>query len=244
MSALRVCTVYPDLLGTYGDGGNGEIVTKRALWRGSEAELLLARSDESLPEAEIYCIGGGEDGPQVLAAQRLIDDGELTRAVKRGAVILAVCAGFQILGTTFPDASGAAREGLGLLDMTTRKGEGPRAVGELVAECTSRDEGGLGLGLLSGFENHGGVSLLESGVTPLARVLPGRGVGNRPGDGVEGAISGRIIGTYLHGPLLARNPELADQLLRWAMGQEELSPLDDTVAVALREERIASFRTR
>ena len=134
---LRVVVVYPDLLGTYGDGGNGLILTRRAQWRGIEAELAQASSDAPLPEADIYCLGGGEDGPQVRAARALIDDRTLVRRVDAGAVVLAVCAGYQIVGTTFPGADGTPHEGVGLLGLTTSKGVGSRAVGEVTAEVTA-----------------------------------------------------------------------------------------------------------
>ncbi len=104
---MRIAVVYPDLLGTYGDGGNGLILARRAQWRGIEAELLQAPSDAPLPEADIYCLGGGEDGPQVRAARSLIEDGVLRRRAAEGAVILAVCAGYQIVGQSFPGADGA-----------------------------------------------------------------------------------------------------------------------------------------
>ena len=125
--------VYPDLLGTYGDGGNGLILARRARWRGIDTELVQASSDRPLPEADLYTIGGGEDGPQVRAATSLAEDGTLARRVEEGAVVLGVCAGFQLLGRSFPDATDRPHEGLGLLDLTTRKGTGVRAVGELVA---------------------------------------------------------------------------------------------------------------
>src|SRR3984957_2551178 len=118
---LRIAVVYPDLLGTYGDGGNGLVLARRAEWRGYEVTLLQAASDNPLPEADLYCLGGGEDGPQVRAARSLIDDGMLVRRVAEGAVVLAVCAGFQIAGGTFPGAEGDPHEGLGLLPVTTAK---------------------------------------------------------------------------------------------------------------------------
>jgi CobQ-like glutamine amidotransferase family enzyme len=99
--ALRIAVVYPDLLGTYGDGGNGQILARRAEWRGRAAELLQATSDRPLPDADVYCLGGGEDGPQVRAARTLMDDGTLARRVGEGAVVLAVCAGFQVVGRSF-----------------------------------------------------------------------------------------------------------------------------------------------
>ena len=134
--ALTIAVVYPDLLGTYGDGGNALVLTRRATWRGIDAELVQADSGSPLPGADIYCLGGGEDGPQVRAAEALVADGELHRAVDRGAVVLGVCAGFQLLGHSFPDSVDRPHPGLGLLDVTTRKGTGSRAVGELVASPT------------------------------------------------------------------------------------------------------------
>jgi lipid II isoglutaminyl synthase (glutamine-hydrolysing) len=239
MSApLRVAVVFPDLLGTYGDGGNGLILTRRAQWRGHEAELLQAHSDRPLPEADIYCLGGGEDGPQVRAARTLVDDGTLTRRVAEGAVVLAVCAGFQVVGRAFPDADGERHEGVGLLQIETAKGTGPRAVGEVVSEPAT-DRGAPDLPTLTGFENHGGRTTLDDGVVPLATVTAG--VGNGGGDGTEGAVSGRVVGTYLHGPVLARNPALADLLLGWALGDDvTLAPLDDAAAQSLREERLTA----
>jgi hypothetical protein len=235
-SPLRVAVVFPDLLGTYGDGGNGLILARRAEWRGRDVELLQAGSDSPLPEADIYCLGGGEDGPQVRAARTLIEDATLARRVAAGAVVLAVCAGFQVVGRSFPDAGGVPHEGVGLLDIETVKGTGPRAVGEVVAEVQGVD----GVPVLTGFENHGGRTTLGVGTVALGRVT--NGVGN--GDGTEGAVSGRVVGTYLHGPLLARNPVLADLLLSWALGGAALAPLDDKASESLREERLGTVRHR
>ena len=239
MSApLRIAVVFPDLLGTYGDGGNGLILTRRAQWRGRDAELLQAQSDRPLPEADIYCLGGGEDGPQVRAAQALTEDGTLTRRASEGAVVLAVCAGFQVVGRHFPGADGEPHEGVALLDIETAKGTGTRAVGEVVSEPAA-DLGAPELPTLTGFENHGGRTSIGGGVVPLARVTAG--IGNGGGgdrNGTEGAVAGHIIGTYLHGPVLARNPALADLLLSWALGVgiDELAPLDDSAAESLRAE--------
>jgi CobQ-like glutamine amidotransferase family enzyme len=242
-SALAVCVVHPDLLGTYGDGGNGLVLARRAEWRGIAVDLVAARSGEPVPSADLYCLGGGEDGPQVRSSAALLDDGGLHRAVDRGAVVFGVCAGFQLLGRAFPDRDDRACPGLGLLDLTTRKGTGPRAVGEVVAEPqpdAPRAADGHRLGALTGFENHGGVTTVGPGARPLARVV--RGVGNGGGDGTEGAWAGRVLGTYLHGPVLARNPALADLLLGWALGGTEgavaLEPLDDGEELALRTERL------
>jgi lipid II isoglutaminyl synthase (glutamine-hydrolysing) len=242
MTALRIAVVYPDLLGTYGDGGNGLILARRAEWQGIEVVLTQAPSDAALPEADIYCLGGGEDGPQVRAARSLIEDGTLTRRVTAGAVVLAVCAGYQIVGKTFPGADGSLHDGVGLLDIVTAKGTGPRAVGEVVGEPDG-DAPDL-LPTLTGFENHGGQTTLGPDVTPLARVV--QGVGNGDGSGTEGAVAGRVIGTYLHGPVLARNPALADLLLAWALGKDPTddwpaaTPFDDSAADALRDERLTA----
>ena len=225
---LRIVVVYPDLLGTYGDGGNGLVLARRAERRGIRAELIEATSDDPLPSADLYTLGGGEDGPQVQATQSLAGDGRLARAVDDGAAVLAVCAGYQIVGTSFPAADGSAVDGIGLLDVATVKGEGRRAVGEIVVDAEVP-----GVGALTGFENHGGVSTLGPGVRALGRVRVG--VGN--GDRTDGAWSGRVVGTYLHGPALARNPALADRLLSWATGEDELIPLDDWREQALRTER-------
>ena len=247
VSALRVVVVHPDLLGTYGDGGNGRVLVDRAQWRGIDAELVMALSDTALPAgADVYCLGGGEDGPQVQSAKRLAD-GTLQRAAEAGAAVLAVCAGYQVVGRSFPDALGAIRPGAGLLDVATVKGPSKRAVGELLAEPLEHPQqrDALGtrarLGRLTGFENHGGVTQLGDRVRPLARVIAG--VGNGTGDGTEGAVSGRIIGTYMHGPVLARNPALADLLLEMVTGAS-LDPLDDAEEEALRAERFAAVRAR
>jgi CobQ-like glutamine amidotransferase family enzyme len=239
---LVIVVVYPELLGTYGDGGNGAVLARRAQWRGIPAELVAAGADRPLPSADLYCLGGGEDGPEVRAAQLLREEGSLEQAVDRGAVVLAVCAGFQIVGRSFPDAEGRVHAGLGLLDVETVRGVGPRAVGEVVARpdglAPPAGTEGAALPLLSGFENHAGVTTLGASARPVAQVVRGRG----NGDGQhEGAWSGRVLGSYLHGPILARNPALADLLLGWATGAPEpLAPLDDEAEEALRSERLAA----
>jgi CobQ-like glutamine amidotransferase family enzyme len=228
---LRIVWIYPDLLSTYGDRGNLLILSRRAALRGIPVETYQVRSDQAMPStADIYLIGGGEDGPQALAAQRLIADGGLHRAVNQGAAVLAVCAGYQLFGSSF-FAKGARCAGLELLDITSDRGE-TRAVGEVRGDVDPR----LGLPPLTGFENHGGRTHLGPGVAPLARVTAG--IGN---DGqTEGAWHGKILGTYAHGPALARNPAIADLLLRWATGADSLGALDDTWPEKLRAERLAA----
>jgi len=230
-STLRIVWIYPDLLSTYGDRGNLLILARRAALRGIDVETYELRSDQAMPSsADIYLIGGGEDGPQALAAQRLIADGGLHRAVNQGAAVLAVCAGYQLFGSSF-FAKGARCPGLGLLDITSDRGE-TRAVGEVRGDIDPR----LGLPPLTGFENHGGRTHLGPGVAPLARITAG--IGN---DGhTEGAWHGKILGTYAHGPALARNPAIADLLLRWATGADTLATLDDTWSERLRADRLAA----
>jgi lipid II isoglutaminyl synthase (glutamine-hydrolysing) len=244
-STLAIAVVFPDLLGTYGDGGNGMVLARRAAWRGIDVDLLQAESGRPLPSADLYCIGGGEDGPQVRAAAALIADGTLVRACERGAAVLGVCAGYQLLGRSFPDAVDRSQEGLGLLDVATRKGSGPRAVGEVVVESgpdAPRLPSGQTLPPLTGFENHGGVTVLGPATRPVGQVVAG--VGNGDGRGTEGAWGERVVGSYLHGPLLARNPALADLLLGWAVAPggdaRTLDPLDDAAETALRTERLTS----
>lgn len=227
-SAVRVALLYPELLGTYGDRGNARVLLQRLAWRGVPAELVEAPWGEPAPAScDIYILGGGEDSPQASAAAALIAEGVLDRAVEGGAAVLGICAGFQILGHSFFGPDGAARPGLGLLDCTTARRATPRIVGEILVEPGPE----VGLPALSGYENHAGLTDLGSGAVALGKVDVG--VGN--GDGTEGALGGRVIGTYLHGPVLARNPALADLILSWFVA--DLEPLDDTEITDLREER-------
>jgi lipid II isoglutaminyl synthase (glutamine-hydrolysing) len=233
-SALRLVWIYPDLLSTYGDRGNLIVLARRARLRGIAIEPIQVNSDQPVPRhGDIYLLGGGEDLPQVLAAQRLRVDGGLLAAANTGAVVFAVCAGYQLIGSLFGGAQGEPVEGLGILDISSGRGD-KRGVGEVVAEV----DPALGIGLLTGFENHQGMTTPGPGAQPLARTLAG--VGN--GDGTEGAYCGRVLGTYLHGPALVRNPGLADLLLSWATGLQ-LQPLPDAQDAwtsQLRKERLAA----
>jgi CobQ-like glutamine amidotransferase family enzyme len=230
-SALRVVWIYPDLLSTYGDRGNLIMLTRRARLRGIPIEPIQVNSDQPVPrQGDIYLLGGGEDMPQILAAKRLRADGGLAGAAANGAVIFAVCAGYQVVGTVFGGAQGEPVTGLGILDISSGRGD-QRGVGEVLADVDPE----LGVDQLTGFENHQGITRRGPGVKPLARVL--LGVGN--GDGTEGAYAGRVLGTYLHGPALVRNPGLADLLLTWAAGP--LPPIGDADEVwvkKLRAERL------
>jgi len=230
---LRLVWVYPDLLSTYGDRGNLLVLTRRAELRGIEVEATEVNSDRHVPsQGDIYLLGGGEDLPQILAANRLRSDGGLAAAADRGAVVFAVCAGYQVLGHKFGGVEGEPVTGLGILDISSGRGE-RRGVGEIVADVDPV----LGVPRLTGFENHQGVTKIGRGAKPLARVS--QGVGN--GDGTEGAYAGKVLGTYLHGPALARNPGLADLLLSWAVGSlEPLDPEAEDWASQLRAERLAA----
>lgn len=230
---VRIALVFPSLLGTYGDGGNASVLAQRLRWRGFDAEVVDVAVQAAVPEqADLYVLGGGEDVAQTLAVSRL-SDGVLSRATDRGALVFAVCAGFQILGETWLDGSGATHPGLGLIDCRTDRLPGSRAVGELLGAPLVDVAGPL-----TGYENHGGRTLLGPAARPLARVEAG--IGN--GDGVDGAVQGNVIATYLHGPALARNPALADFLLSRVVG--DLAPIDDSEENELRRERLAAVRRR
>src|SRR4051812_24645962 len=229
---VAIAVAFPDLLGTYGDGGNAVMLAQRLRWRGIPATVTEIHAGDTVPEScDIYVLGGGEDAPQSLAADQLIAGGTLARAVDRGAVVFAVCAGLQVVGQSFLGPDGKPRPGVGILDCTTGRTATKRAVGEIVVGPDPE----LGLPTLSGYENHAGVTTPGPGAKPLGRVVTG--IGNGDGSGLEGAYSGKVLGTYLHGPALARNPALADLLLSWVVGP--LEPLDDRLVDELRRKRLS-----
>ena len=230
---LRLVWVYPDLLSTYGDRGNLLVLERRARLRGIGVEATEVNSDQPVPRhGDIYLLGGGEDLPQVLAARRLRTDGGLAAAAGQGSVVFAVCAGYQLVGAEFGGEEGQPVAGLEILDIASSRGE-RRGVGEILADV----DPALGVPRLTGFENHQGVTQVGPGARPLSRVLTG--VGN--GDGTEGAYAGRVLGTYLHGPALVRNPGLADLLLSWVIGPvPALDPAAEEWARLLRTERLAA----
>ncbi|MDT7544167.1 MAG: hypothetical protein QOE99_277 [Actinomycetota bacterium] len=237
-SVLRIVSLFPALLGTYGDGGNVLILAQRARWRGQAVEVISVDGDDPVPSSgDIYVIGGGEDGSQLAAMAALTSNGRQASqlgSLAGHAQILAVCAGLQLLGEWFLDGAGDRTPGLGLLDAQTSRLR-RRAVGEVIATPAPS----LGLPVLSGFENHAGHTVLGPGVQPLATVVRGTGNGPSPtgAPATEGALTGSIIGTYLHGPLLARNPDLADLLIARATGGTvaQLSPVDVPEHAALRK---------
>jgi lipid II isoglutaminyl synthase (glutamine-hydrolysing) len=232
-SRLRLVWVYPDLLSTYGDRGNLLVLQRRARLRGIDVDAVGIDADQPVPaQGDIYLLGGGEDLPQILAANRLRADGGLATAASLGSVVFAVCAGYQVIGHQFGGVEGEPVSGLGLLDISSGRGL-RRGVGELTADVDPE----LGVPRLTGFENHQGITHIGPGARPLARVS--RGVGN--GDGTEGAFAGKVLGTYLHGPALARNPGLADLLLSWVIGPlAQIDPAEEAWAARLRAERLAA----
>ena len=235
---MKIVLVYQSLLGIYGDQGNSKVLAQRARWRGVDADVIVVEPGQPLPaDGAIYLLGGGEDNAQTTAVRELRADGNLFRALDAGAVLFAVCAGYQICGHSFTiGENDEVREGLGVLDVTTRRGE-KRAVGEILTHWTRPDGSDY---VISGFENHGGYTYLGPNAAPLARIESG--IGNN-GDGTEGAVQGRVIGTYPHGPVLARNPALADHVLELALGRP-LEPLERATAEhdGLRRERMAFVR--
>jgi len=235
-SNVRVALVYPELLGTYGDRGNAVVLVERCRRRGIDAELVEIPAGAAVPgDVDIYVFGGGEDDAQVMAAAGMRQSGPaIDQARTNGAVLFAVCAGFQLLGSTYTAGDGDVLEGLEIVDLDTRPGDG-----RLIGECVVEPGPTVGLPVLTGFENHGGRTTLGSGVTPLGRVTVGHGNGVGT---VDGVLADRVLGTYLHGPVLPRNPALADHLLAWIVGRDALTPLDERLVEALRAERLREAR--
>jgi len=228
-SAVRIGLVYPELLGTYGDRGNALVLAQRCHWRDQPAEVVEIVAGDSIPDSlDVYLFGGGEDAPQAMAAAGMRESrASVERAQSNGAVVFAVCAGFQNIGASYTLPDGTVIEGMGLVDAVTVAGS-PRLIGEVVVEPDAP------LPRLTGFENHGGRTTLGAGVRPLGRVVAGGGNGD--GAGVDGAFAERLIATYLHGPVLPRNPALADLVLTWVLG--DLTPLASVWEERLRAERL------
>jgi CobQ-like glutamine amidotransferase family enzyme len=228
---LRVCALYPDLMNIYADRGNLQLLRKRCEWRGLGFELSGSGLGGALdPDAhDLFYIGGGQDRDQALCARDMVDTKRdaLHAAAARGAVVFAVCGGYQLLGDGY--AMGGERlPGVGLVELETMREEGPRLIGNVAIE--------LGDGqVLAGFENHGGRTRLGAGAKPLGRVLRGHGNDGRSGfEGVLGGPHDTVVGTYLHGPLLPKNAHFADWLTATALGIEraDLASLDDSLESA------------
>lgn len=222
--------MLPDVMGTYGDGGNAVVLRQRLRLRGIAAEIVEITLADPVPESlDLYTLGGAEDYAQRLATRHLIEHPGLQRAAARGAPVLAICAAIQVLGCWYETSSGERVDGVGLLDVTTSPQQ-VRTIGEVLSRP-------LPAGLsepLTGFENHRGGTVLGPAASPLGAVW--KGAGNRAGDGFDGVVQGSVVATYMHGPCLARNPELADLLLGRVVG--ELTPLELPEVDVLRRERL------
>ena len=226
---LRVCALYPDLMNIYADRGNMLMLERRCAWRGIGFQLTAASLGEAIdPDAhDLFYLGGGQDRDQQLCAQDLFDTKReaLHAAADRGAVVMGICGGIQLLGDHYE--LGTERvPGIGLVDLhTVRAIDGSRLIGNVAIEVEL--PGLEGPRVLAGFENHGGRTYLAAGEAPLGRVLKGHGNDGR--SGFEGVLRGTVIGTYLHGPLLPKNAWFADWLMATALGVEPgaLTALDD-----------------
>jgi CobQ-like glutamine amidotransferase family enzyme len=242
MTGVRLCHLYPAEMNIYADRGNIAVLRRRLEWRGMTLEVSEAGvGDRVVPGAhDLYYLGGGQDRDQAVVAQDMREtkaDG-LRAAVADGAAALCVCGGFQLAGHGYTGTDGSRMPGIGILDLDTVAGP-TRLIGDLLIEAELDGERRR----VVGFENHAGRTRLGPGSRPLGRVIHGHG--NNGEDGGEGGVTGRAIGTYLHGPLLPKNPWLADRVLAWALahryGQEpELAPLDD--ALEAEAHRVASGR--
>jgi CobQ-like glutamine amidotransferase family enzyme len=228
--------LYPDLMNIYGDRGNILTLLKRAEWRGFETRLVeLGRGTvKQMDEVDIFFFGGGQDREQALVYEDLLElkQPPLEKAVAGGAGILAVCGGYQLLGHYYQTADGERYPGIGMIDVRTEAGK-KRFIGDVVVETELAT---LEPKTLVGFENHSGRTFLGPKAKPLGKVRLGHG--NNGSDHMEGLVQGNVVGTYMHGSLLPKNPHLADYLIRNALirrGVDELSPLDDSVELAAHE---------
>jgi CobQ-like glutamine amidotransferase family enzyme len=234
---IRVGHLYPEYLNIYADRGNIAVLAGRAAARGHELEVVGIGLREPIPAGiDLFYVGGGQDREQELVAPDLASRAdELRDAAERGAAFLAVCGGYQLLGRSYRDLSGNELPGVGLLPLHTVAGK-RRMIGDVLLECDWAGE------TLAGFENHAGRTILDPGAEPLGRVVAG--FGNDGASGYEGCRFGRIYGTYLHGPLLPRNPWLADRLLTEALGGIELEPLPDELERTAHDVSSARARER
>jgi len=222
---IRIGHLYPDLLNLYGDRGNIQCMKMRLNWRGIDAEVIEYNLGDTIDfsKLDIVLLGGGSDSEQMIVCRKLSEiQKDFQGYVEDGGVTLAVCGGYQLLGHSYNTASGDM-EGLHLVDLTTKQGS-PRLISNIVLESDSFPYP------ITGFENHGGRTYLGEGLTPFGRVL--FGFGNNGDDKQEGVLYKNVVGTYLHGPLLPKNPHVCDYLLKRALERrgysDELAPLDDT----------------
>ena len=236
--ALRVCALYPELMNIYADRGNIAVLRARCEWRGLGFELAASGMGETLyPGAhDLFYMGGGQDRDQMMVARDMVATkrAALHTAADRGAVVLAVCGGYQLLGSSY-QLGEEELPGVELVDLRTVREAGPRLIGN----CAIEADLGSGPRVIAGFENHGGRTYLGTGAEPLGRVLAGHGNNGR--DGFEGVRRENVIGTYLHGPLLPKNAWLADRLIELALDIEvEALPGDEAEDAAHRSARRAA----
>lgn len=227
---LKICHLYPDVMNQSGDRGNVICMEKRLVWRGLDAVVTGITVGEALRAADfdLFFLGDGQPFEQeLLLADAMEKKQELLSAVNDGVPMLAVCGGYQLLGSSFKTEDGRTVQGLGVLDAVT-EWESTRLVGNYAFTCTEPKT------TVVGFENHSGKTYLGAGVTPLGMTEPGHG--NNGKDGTEGARYLNLIATYAHGCVLPKNPVLCDAILKLALerkyGAAELPPLDDTVELA------------
>lgn len=237
--------LYPDLMNIYGDRGNILTLLKRAEWRGLEGRVLeLGRGTiKEMEDVDVFFFGGGQDREQALVYEDLLEFKQppLERAVAQGAQVLAVCGGYQLLGHYYQTADGERFPGIGLIDARTEAGK-TRFIGDVVVESEIAE---LKPNTLVGFENHSGRTFLGPKAKPMGKVVLGNG--NNGVDGQEGLVQGGVIGTYMHGSLLPKNPHLADYLIRAALrrrGAGELPALDDSAELAAHERILLRARRR
>jgi CobQ-like glutamine amidotransferase family enzyme len=236
---LRVCALYLDLMNIYADRGNLLLLERRCAWRGLGFALTQASLGDAVdPDAhDLFYMGGGQDRDQRLCAYDMVETKRdaLHAAADRGAVVLAVCGGYQLLGHSY-EMGDEEIPGVGLVDVRTVRHDGPRLIGNVAIEVELAGPDGItARRVLAGFENHGGRTRLGPAATPLGRVL--KGYGNDGASGYEGVLGGpatNVIGTYMHGPLLPKNAWLADWLIARATGTTpaDLAPLDDALETA------------
>lgn len=238
---LRIVHLYPDLMSIYGDRGNVIALQQRARWRGIDVDVRAHGAGTQLDHewADLYFFGGGQDQGQDVVGEDLqgLNGARLRDGIASGAGALAICGGYQLLGHEYIPEDAPAIPGLGLLDVRTKAGK-RRFVGNLLVESE--------LGALVGFENHSGKTYLGPAARPLGHVIVGNG--NNGEDKTEGAVQGRVIGCYLHGSLLPKNPWLADLLIAWALerrhGTTTLATLDDSAESAARDQAMEVARAR
>jgi CobQ-like glutamine amidotransferase family enzyme len=230
MTGLTLVHLYPREMNIYGDTGNVLVLRKRLSWRGIEATVVPVSVGDPLPaEADIVLGGGGQDAAQGEIGADFVSRGPTLRAMAAdGVVMLAICGTYQLLGHEFLTKDGERIPGVGVLDLTTT-GTDTRLIGNNAVDSS--------WGRLVGFENHSGLTDLGPDVRPLGRTESGRGNNGR--DRTEGAVRDNVFGTYLHGPVLAKSPGFADELLRRALSRRgadcDLAPLDDSLTLAAAE---------